>query len=87
VARLATELRAVRQELAALRRALPPQLISIPAAARALGVSVATVRRHARNGSLPSVRVGARLLVDLAALRPTSPEEVARLAALAQQGR
>jgi excisionase family DNA binding protein len=65
-------------EVVELRRALPPQLVSVEEARKRLGVSLSTARRRVRNGEWPVRRDGRRVLVDLGALRPLSEEEVAR---------
>jgi excisionase family DNA binding protein len=56
------QLRAVVDQL---RRALPPALLGVADAARALGVSTVTVRRMIRSGKLAHVRVGRCVKVDL----------------------
>lgn len=79
-------LQPLRDEVARLTAAverveaqLPPQLVPLAEAAERMGVSVATARRRVRDGSWPSRRDGARLLVDLAQLRPLSKGEVVEL--------
>lgn len=67
-------------ELRHLRRALPPQLGPMSEAARLTGLSMSTVKRRVKDGSIPSRKVGRSVLVDLAALRPLMNEEVARAA-------
>jgi excisionase family DNA binding protein len=52
-------------------------LFTIPQAARALGVSEATVWRRLRAGVLPSVRRGGRRLIPARALRARRVLEVA----------
>jgi excisionase family DNA binding protein len=52
-------------------------LLTIPQAARALGVSEATVWRRLRAGSLPSVRREGRRLIPARALRARRAMEVA----------
>jgi len=74
------EVRRLAAEVEHLRRALPPMLVTLPEAATVLGVSLSTVRRRARDGSLPVHRLGRTLRVDLMALRPPPEEEVTRLA-------
>ena len=69
-----------------LRRALPPLLVRLPDAARALGVSYATIRRMKKDGRLPTVGSGRSARVDLAALHAPSEEEVARAVAQARSG-
>jgi excisionase family DNA binding protein len=61
-------------EVQALRDRLPPSLVSVTEAARALGLSVATVRRRVKDGSLPSCRVGRSRRIDLTLVRPVSYE-------------
>lgn len=62
---LVEELRRVSGELTALRRALPPQLMSMREAAAQLGVSLSTVRRQVKSGELPCRRIGRAVRVDL----------------------
>jgi len=73
-------------EVEAMRRALPPALVPVPEAAKAIGVSEATVRRRIKDGSIPVRRVGRSVRVDLAALRAPDPAEVTRLAQAARNG-
>lgn len=80
VERLRTELAPLLAALEDVQRRLPPQLGDVAAVCRVTGLSPATVRRRISDGTLPTVTVGARRLVDLAALRPAEPEAVARLA-------
>lgn len=86
LAALEAEVRGLRGEVAALRRSAPTALAPVPEAAEALGVSQATVRRRIRDGSLPVVRLGRVVRVDLTAVRaPPEVEveaEVLRLATL-----
>ena len=44
-------------------RAMPPLLLTLPQAARALGLGERTLRRLVRSGEVPSVKVGSRVLV------------------------
>lgn len=83
---LLAELRGLRAEVEALRRALPPQLVSMPEAAKRLGVSLATVRRRVRDRSLPSRRIGRSVRVDLSEVRAMPEAEVVRLAQRARTG-
>jgi excisionase family DNA binding protein len=55
----------LRASLEQLRRALPPTLLSVADAAKALNVSTVTIRRMVRAGTLAHVRVGRSLRVDL----------------------
>lgn len=80
------ELRRVTAELEALRKALPPQLVSMPEAAKRLGVSLATVRRRVADRSLPSRRIGRTVRVDLSGLHTMPEAEVTRLATRARTG-
>lgn len=73
------ELARVTSELEAVRRALPAQLVPVAEAARVLGVSVATVRRRVKEGSLPSRRIGRALRVDLSAQRAATVAEVVEM--------
>lgn len=63
-----------------LRRAFPPVLVTLHDAARALGVSYATVRRMKKAGRLPLVGAGRSARVDLTGLRPLSDEDADRVA-------
>jgi hypothetical protein len=51
----------------AIRQAQPARLLSVADAAAELGISQCSVRRHVADGSLPSRKVGARVLVDMSA--------------------
>lgn len=75
VSPLCEEIKRLRLEVAALRRALPPALVSVDVAAETLGVSLSTARRRVRDGTWPVKRDGRRVLVDLAALH--GPTDVA----------
>jgi excisionase family DNA binding protein len=83
---LEAEVCALRQTVAELRRALPPTLASLPEAANRLGVSLSTIRREVKRGTLPSVRVGRSVRIDLGLLRPPDEERVVRLASAARRG-
>jgi excisionase family DNA binding protein len=84
VAPLRTEVARLASQVEALRRAIPPALVAVPEAAKAIGVSEATVRRRIKDGSIPVRRVGRAVRVDLAALRSPDSAEVARLAQAAR---
>lgn len=77
---LAREVRELKASMEQMQRALPPMLLSIPDAARSLGVSRSTLRRRLEDGSLPYVRIGRAVRVDLAKVRPIDDEEMARIA-------
>ncbi|MFI5299925.1 MAG: helix-turn-helix domain-containing protein [Polyangiales bacterium] len=87
LANLRDALARLQVDVKALRDAVPPALLTTAEAAKALGVSEATVRRHVRSGELPSVKVGAAVRVDLSRVRPTTAGEVARLALIARDGK
>ena len=80
VAPLQANVARLTAEVEALRRALPPALVTLKEAANRLGLSLSTVRRRVRDGSLPARKVGRCVRVDLGALHPPTPSEVARLA-------
>ncbi len=71
----------------AIARRLPPALASVSEAARRLGLSTPTIRRRIKAGELATVRIGARVLVDLSAITTHPDEDVPELAQLARQGR
>lgn len=80
---LATALRLLEVIVARLDRLesrLPPALVDVPTAGERLGCSASTIRRRVRDGTLPVVRVGRSVRIDLAALRPPSDEQIAELA-------
>jgi len=87
VEELSDEIRQLQVSVEQMRRALPPALVSIPEAARALALSTATIRRRIKDGSLPSVRVGRSVRIDLSMVRPMDEDQVARLAAEARHPR
>jgi excisionase family DNA binding protein len=66
VAAIKEEVSAQRAEIAELRRALPPALVTQRVAAECLGVSLSTVQRRTKDGSLPVRRVGRSVRVDRA---------------------
>lgn len=76
VSPLVAEVQRMTAELEALRRALPSRLVTLAEAAEQLGVSLATVRRRVRDGSLPSKRIGRAVRVDLSALGSTAAHDV-----------
>jgi len=82
-----TELTAIRAELAALRAAQPARLVSVRDAAAEMGISPCSVRRHIADRTLPSRRIGARVLVDMTAARPASDDEIAARACAAGEAR
>jgi excisionase family DNA binding protein len=84
LAPLCAEMARLASLVEALRRAIPPALVPVPEAAKAIGVSEATLRRRIKDGSIPVRRVGRAVRVDLAALRSPHSAEVARLAQAAR---
>jgi excisionase family DNA binding protein len=83
VSPLLAEMRRMNTELEALRRALPPQLVTLTEAARRLGISMATARRRVKDGTVPCRRIGRSVRVDLSALNsPTNAEVNAGVVAL-----
>ena len=58
-----------RAELEAERAARPPERLDVVRAAQRLGVSIATIRRRVKDGSLPVFRVGRRVLVEVGAVQ------------------
>lgn len=84
LAPLRAEIRRLVSEVEAVRRALPPRLMTVAEAAAALGVSVGTIRRRVKDGSLPFRRMGRSLRVDLSAQRAATVAEVVELAEAAR---
>lgn len=80
LAPLCDEVSRLREQLAAVRGALPSNLVTMREAAERLGVSVATVRRQVKAGRLPVRRIGRALRIDLDAAKPPSEDDVARKA-------
>ena len=87
LAAVETELRALRDVVEQLRRATPPAVVSLSQAAGHLGVSVSPLRRRAKAGELPVVRIGRSIRVDLSRLQPVDNATVADLAASARHHR
>lgn len=79
LAPLRSDLERVSSEVASLRRALPPMLVSVAVAAQRLGVSLATARRRVKAGEWPVRRDGRRVLVDMGAMGAKSKEELSEL--------
>jgi excisionase family DNA binding protein len=82
---LRTELEPLRTQLAALAAASPPALVTVDVAAERLGKSPSSVRAMCARGELPARRVGRSWRIDMAALRPASPETISRLAREARE--
>src|SRR5688500_9266043 len=68
LASLESEVGALTAEVTAMRTQLASRLVSVVEAATAIGVSVPTVRRWVKSGSVPVVRIGHTVRVDLSKL-------------------
>jgi excisionase family DNA binding protein len=68
-------------EVRRLAQRLPPHLVDVATAARALGVCTKTVRRKIKTREIPSRRIGGAVRVDISQLQPIGLAEVADLAA------
>lgn len=66
--RLREKVTALTTEVLTLRKAMPLTLVTVAEAARRLGVSQKTVKRHIEKGLLRGVRVGDRVRIDLGSL-------------------
>lgn len=62
-----------------LEQRIPDRVVSVEEAARHLSVSVQTIRRWCKAGSLPYVRRGRELRIDLTKVRAFSGDDVRRL--------
>jgi Helix-turn-helix domain len=83
---VAAELAPMRAAIDALAGGAAIGPISLDAAAPVLGKSVATLRRLAGAGKLPgAMRIGRSWRIDLGAVRPPRPEQIADLAAEARR--
>jgi hypothetical protein len=80
VAPVLAELRALRTSVDALKAASPSRLATVAELVRLGYGSPATVRRRIADGTYPAIRHGRSVRVDLAALKPPTPELVAKLA-------
>lgn len=80
VAPLRTTVERLTAEIEKLRRALPPALVTMEEAGKRLGLSLSTVRRRVRDGSLPSRKVGRAVRVDLGSMHADDPGKIAHLA-------
>jgi len=79
LAPLVDEIRALCASVESLRAATPPRLVDVAEACRLTGLSPATVRRRISDGTIPAVRLGRAVRVDLASLRPPAASTVAAL--------
>jgi excisionase family DNA binding protein len=80
VAELLQLVRRQGEQLDAIAKRLPADLVSPAEYSRRTGLSTSTVKRAVLSGGLPVLRVGRRVLIDAAAARPPSPEAIAALA-------
>jgi excisionase family DNA binding protein len=80
LADLVRSVEGLQREIAALRAALPQQLLTLRQAARMLGVGYSTLRRWVKDGDVPCVRVGRTTRIDAAVVRARSREDIAALA-------
>jgi len=79
-AEVAPELRALRDEVAALRNGQGDRSLSPAEAAEGLGVSLCTIYRRIADKSLAHQRIGRRVVIPASALVPKTDEEIATLA-------
>jgi excisionase family DNA binding protein len=77
LAPLQAEVGRLTTEVETMRKALPPAFVTLPEAARVLGLSLSTVRRRVKDGKLPCCHVGRSVRVDLASLKPPTDDQVA----------
>lgn len=77
---LAREVERQGETLRRIEAALPPVLVPITEAAEALKVSVPTVRRWARSGKIPVVKIENTIRIDLSRIRGVDDLQAARLA-------
>ncbi|MGC9984093.1 MAG: hypothetical protein ABSF35_10710 [Polyangia bacterium] len=82
---LATEIRELRAMIEALRAASPPKLVTVTEMVRLGYGSPASVRRRIADGTYPAIRHGRSIRIDLASLKPPTPELVAELAERARR--
>jgi excisionase family DNA binding protein len=83
---LERETAAMREDVGAIREALPPRLVSPADAARCLAVSLPTIRRWVKAGRVPVVKVGNTVRVDLSRLHGADDLTVARTAQQVRAG-
>lgn len=65
IATLADEVRALRAEIAAVRLQPAPEWLTVPEAARVIGVTTSTIRRKIASGELQSRGTGKTKMVKI----------------------
>jgi excisionase family DNA binding protein len=80
LARIEALNRELLQRVALLEARLPRELLPTPEYCRRVGLSRSSVARGIKSGVIPVVRIGRRVLIDASAIRPTTPEDIARRA-------
>jgi excisionase family DNA binding protein len=85
VAPLAEKIERLTAIVDALRDVSPPMLVSVQEFCRRAGISPATAWRMIASKELPVQRIGRSVRINLAALRPIDPGEIARLSMEARQ--
>jgi hypothetical protein len=79
VASVLAEVRALRDEVRAIRASLPPRFVPLKDAAELLACDPRTITAMGERGEIIIRRCGRRIVVDAGSLRPTDPATVARL--------
>jgi excisionase family DNA binding protein len=87
VAPLVAEQRRQNELLERLLQASPPRLVTVPEAARMLGVSPASAWRRVQSGELRVQRIGRSVRISVEDLRAPSRESIAEAARQARAGR
>jgi excisionase family DNA binding protein len=86
LARVEATNRELLERLERIEARLPLDLVPTEEYQRRTGLSRSSIARAIKSGELPVVRVGRRVLIDAGAVRPVTPETVARLAREARGG-
>lgn len=71
---------ATKADLAVIRAALPPTLVTLSEAAQAFKVSPKTMRRWVKSGEVPTVKIGSTVRVDMSRLHGVDARDVTRMA-------
>ena len=85
LAPLVAEIRALRASIEALRAASPSRLVTVGELVRLGYGSPATIRRRIADGSIPAIRRGRSVRIDISALQPLDPAAAAALADAARR--